>query len=318
MSEYLSIRALGTPVLLFFCAEREVRQGLGDSRSPMIASVAANIFNVALDYLLIMVLGLGVSGAAWATVTSGVLELVILFGVLRGSRPGMGRVRWRDLVSTWTMGWPTGLQFLIEMSSFLMLSVMISRYRELDMAAHQITIQLIHFGFMPALALGEACAVMAGQAVGAGRMELVRRVARLAMWVGGAYTGACGLLFAFGGTTLAGLFTQKPELVEMTRTLLVVAALFQVSDAANIIARGALRGTGDVRFTALVGTITSWLVLPPSMWLLGYWAGLGALGGWIGMSVEIGAVAFFFWWRLERWGWREAALRTRALGLAAL
>ncbi len=54
------------------------------------------------------------------------------------------------------------------------------------------------------------------------------------------------------------------------------------------------------------------------MWLLGYWAGLGALGGWIGMSVEIGAVAFFFWWRLERWGWREAALRTRALGLAAL
>jgi len=216
------------------------------------------------------------------------------------------------------MGWPTGVQFFIEMGSFLLLSVMISRFGELDMAAHQITIQVIHFGFMPAVALGEACAVMAGQAVGAGRLELVRQSARLALWAGGVYTGVCGLLFAFGGEALAGLFTQDPALVSKARALLLVAALFQVLDAASIIGRGALRGTGDVRFTAVVGTVIAWVVLPPSMWLLGYQLGMGALGGWIGLFVEISMGAAIFWWRLERGGWRQAAERARAIGMAAL
>ena len=317
MSTYLWIRALGTPLLLLFAAEREVRQGLGDSRSPMVASVTANVVNVGLDYLFIMVLGFGVSGAAWATVLAGSVELGLLAGVLRGTRPALGRLRLADMAAVWRMGWPTGVQFFIEMGSFLLLSVMISRYAELDMAAHQITIQLIHFSFMPAVALGEACAVMTGQAVGAGRMELVRGVAHRTMWMAGVYTGACGLVFGLGGEVLASWFTTDAALIALTRTLLLVAALFQVFDGANIVYRGALRGTGDVRFPAVVGILAAWICTPPSMWLLGYKLGMGALGGWIGLSVELIGVAFILWWRLERLGWHQAAIRARVAGAAA-
>jgi MATE family multidrug resistance protein len=208
---------------------------------------------------------------------------------------------------------PTGLQFLIEMGSFTLLTVMVSRYSEAHMAAHQITLQVIHFSFLPAVALGEACSVLVGQAVGAMREQLVRRVARLAMWTAGIYAGGWTLVFALAGRAISAGFTDDPELTRLTVQLLAIAAVFQVFDAANIIGRSALRGTGDVRFPAVVGVCLAWLLTPPSMWLLGYQLGLGAIGGWIGLCGELILGAAIFWWRLERENWRAAMTRARAL-----
>jgi multidrug resistance protein, MATE family len=78
-----------------------------------------------------------------------------------------------------------------------------------------------------------------------------------------------------------------------------------------MVARGILRGAGDVRYPAIMGVALAWALTPPLTWLLGYQAGLGALGGWIGLCAEFCAGAALFWWRLGRGGWRGAAERTR-------
>ena len=91
-----------------------------------------------------------------------------------------------------------------------------------------------------------------------------------------------------------------------------MAAAFQVADAANVVARGVLRGTGDVRYPAVIGILSAWLLTPPLCWLLGHQMGLGAFGGWIGLSAEIMAAASLFWWRLVRRGWQQSAARSRA------
>ncbi len=315
---YLSIRALGIPLTLVFCAMREVRQGLGDARTPMIASLAANAVNIALDYLLIITLEQGPAGAALASViAAGVEVVVILLVQLWRQGLALAGTRLRHVHALWKLGWPTGLQFLIEMGCFAVLTVMVSRYSERHMAAHQITIQVIHFSFLPALALGEASAVMAGQAVGACREALVRQVSRLAIVAGGLYCGACALIFGLGGAALARAFTDDGELVALTAQLLLIAAVFQVFDAVNMIARCTLRGTGDVRFPAVVGTLLAWALTPPAMWFLGYHLGLGAVGGWIGLCAEIIIGALIFWWRVERLGWQGAAMRARAIRAAA-
>jgi MATE family multidrug resistance protein len=90
-----------------------------------------------------------------------------------------------------------------------------------------------------------------------------------------------------------------------------VAAVFQVFDGANVVARGALRGTGDVTWPAWVGILTAWALTPPLTWFLGWHLGLGALGGWIGLCLEIILGAALMWWRLERGGWRHAAAKSR-------
>src|SRR5207249_3195361 len=135
----------------------------------------------------------------------------------------------------------------------------------------------------PAFAVGEAASVMAGQAVGARRDALVLRVARLGLLAAGAYTGACSIVFALGGGLIVAGFTTAPALTSVAVRLLQVAAAFQVFDGANVIARSVLRGAGEVRFAAVVGVTTSWVLTPPLAWLLGYRLGLGAFGGWLGL-----------------------------------
>jgi Na+-driven multidrug efflux pump len=73
-----------------------------------------------------------------------------------------------------------------------------------------------------------------------------------------------------------------------------------------------LRGTGDVRYSAFIAATTSWLTLPPLSWWLGVHLGLGALGGWLALFVEITAGAGLLWWRLERGHWLRFAEQSRA------
>jgi MATE family multidrug resistance protein len=136
------------------------------------------------------------------------------------------------------------------------------------------------------------------------------------LWVAGIYAGAWTLVFALGGRAISAGFTDDPELTRLTVHLLAIAAVFQVFDAANIVGRSALRGTGDVRFPAVVGVGLAWLLTPPGMWLLGYQLGMGAAGGWIGLCMELVLGAGIFWWRLEREDWRAAMARARALRAA--
>jgi MATE family multidrug resistance protein len=153
---------------------------------------------------------------------------------------------------------------------------------------------------------------MAGQAVGADRDDLVRSVARRAIVLAGGYAALCTVIVAFGAGWIASLFSLDRAVIAKAATLLTIASVFQIADAANIVARCVLRGTGDVRFPAVIGVVVAWAVTPPLTWMLGLELGWGAPGGWIGLCVEITAGAAILWHRLLRGGWRGAAERSRA------
>jgi MATE family multidrug resistance protein len=98
---------------------------------------------------------------------------------------------------------------------------------------------------------------------------------------------------------------------DTTVTLIRISALFLVADAANVIARGALRGAGDVVYPAVVGVVTAWLGAPPLAWLLGLELGWGAAGGWLGLTAEIFIGAAIVWHRVETRGWQASAEASR-------
>lgn len=310
--QYVWIRLLGTPLVMVYVALREGRYGLGDSHSPMVAVVTGNVVNIGLDYLFIFSFGWGVAGAAWATVIGHVVEAAILvFRMDAWARPRM-----RDLRNLWRVGLPTGIQFLLEVGAFAVLAGLLAALSEREMAAHQIALQVIHFTFLPTLAFSEAVSVLAGQAVGANRDGLVHEVAREGLKIAAAYAVLCTfVLVAFAGP-IASAFTDDVDLRTAAIHLLYVAAVFQIFDAANVMARGALRGVGDVRYAAVLGITTAWVCTPPLTYLLGYEAGLGALGGWLGLCLEIMVGAGLLWHRLLRDGWKAAAKESR-LALSA-
>lgn len=309
--EYLSIRALGTPMALFFVAVRESRYGLGESRWAMASTIVANVTNIVLNYLFIFHLEMGVAGSAWATVIAHGVEALMMGLVQLRDGYRLAGTSMRHVAAIWRIGVPTGVQFLLEFGAFAMLTFMLAALSETEMAGHQIAIQLIHFAFLPAVAIAEAVSVLAGQAVGAHRDALVVRVARYGLAIAGGYAVLCGLVFAFGGRWLSSAFEASEPVMVVTTRLLMVAAAFQLFDAFNIIARGALRGTGDVRFPAWIGILCAWVCTPPLTWLLGYHYGLGAVGGWLGLTLELVIGAVVLWTRLERGGWTYWAARSR-------
>jgi multidrug resistance protein, MATE family len=310
-ADYLAIRSLGAPLVLMYAALREARYGQGDSRSPMRASLAGNAVNIVLDAVLILGLEWGVRGAAVATIFGNLTELLVLAWPMRAQ---LAKVRWRpDAVrAVWSQGVPNGLQFIMEVGSFLILTIIVARISAVDAAAHQLVLHLVNVSFLPAHALAEAAAVLVGQAVGAGKDPLVPVVARRALTLGAAYSAACCVVYAvLGGAIVTAMASGDDALAARATTLVHIGLAFLVADAANVIARGVLRGASDVRYAAVVGIATSWLTTPPLTWLLGQTAGLGVVGGWIGLALEIFVGASLFWLRVVRGGWRPAAAAAR-------
>lgn len=309
---YLRIGALGALPTLVRVAVEQARLAQGDSQWPMRVNVLSNVCNVGFNYLFIFVLDMGVAGAAWGTLVANGIGCVAILGVQALEGYDARGVARHHLAGVWRLGMPSGIQMALEMGSFTTMVVMLTNLSELDGAANQIGIQIIHFGFLPIIAIGQAASVMAGQAVGAGRRELVRVVTGKAILPAGIYSLFMTVALVVGGGWIASYFTQDPELLRVVRQLLYVAAAFQVADAVNIIARSVLQGTGDVRFCAVAGIFLAWMMTPPLTWLLAYRAGLGALGGWLGLLLEIFVTAVIFWLRVRGTRWHAAADRSLA------
>jgi len=309
--QYITIRSLGFPLVLVFAALREASYGQGDTRTPMRASLAGNAVNIAFDVIAIFVLHWGVKGVALAVILGGATELAVMAWPMRSAIFGMrvSRVALRDV---WAQGVPNGVQFVMEVGSFLILTVLVARMSAVDGAAHQMVLHLVNVSFLPAHALAEAAAVLVGQAVGAGKDHLVPSVAKRALALGAGYATLCLGAYALLGSSIThALAAKDPALAERATTLLHVGLAFLIADAANVIARGVLRGASDVRYAAVVGIATAWLTTPPLTWLLGIHWHLGVVGGWIGLALEIFVGAGVFWLRVWRGGWKPAAAAAR-------
>jgi len=309
---YLRIGALGALPILVRVAVEQSRLAIGDSRSPMRVNIFMNICNVALNYCFIFVLEMGVAGAAWATLIANIIGCAAMLWVQSDDGivlRGYGRTQ---LANVWRLGFPSGLQMALEMGAFATMVVLLTNLSEIDGAANQIAIQVLHFGFLPCMAIGQAASVLAGQAVGAGQRQLVRGIAMQAMIPACAYALLAGITFFFAGEWIAGFFTDDPALLELTTRLLGVAAVFQLADAANIVSRSVLQGTGDVRFCAWMGVSLAWMLTPPLTWLLAYHYGLGAFGGWLGLCFELFVATAIFTTRVRGTRWHAAADRTAA------
>ena len=315
--EYLLIRGVGAIPVLIGQALREARYGVGDSRTPMYGALVANLLHIPLNYLLIFSLGWGVAGAAWSTLIVQCLELAWLIIVHYPTGFGLRAARLRHAKDLLRVGFSTGLEFFLGVSAFTALVALIARMSEADLAAHQIGIQMIHFAFLPVVAIGEAGSVLSGQAVGANNDRLVRVVASRALALALAYSGACTLLFALAPEWLVSGFRVDPEVHRIIVRLLWIAAGFQILDAVNIVLRAVLRGTGDVRIPALQSVVTAWIFAPSLTWFLGIRHGLGAPGGWLALTVDMAFGATFLAVRTLRGSWLPSARAARARIIAS-
>ena len=183
------------------------------------------------------------------------------------------------------------------------------------MAAHQIALQVIHFSFLPAFAVGEAASVLAGQAVGAERDELVLRGRARSLWRRRARTPAPARWSSrFGAPLIVAGFTRRSRRV----AALAVHApprgggLPDARRRQHRRARGAARRRRRALRRPSSACVTSWAFTPPLTWLLGYRARPGRARRLARLRRRDRAWRrVILWWRLERGLWLPAARASR-------
>ncbi|MDB4991139.1 MAG: Multi antimicrobial extrusion protein [Myxococcaceae bacterium] len=309
---YIAVRSLGMPIILAYVALREARYGFGETRSPLVSAVLGNIAHALLDYLALYVLHLGATGAALANVLAFTLQVALLSVAQRelgfGFGPRARAVQWEVVRA----GAFTGMQFVLEIGSLTALSLLLAGVSDLQMAAHQIAVQLSAFCFLPALAIAEAATVLSAEAVGRGRLDAVYGVARAARRVALTYAGLCAAVLTLLGGLIAQLFTTDHALQTTVRSVLVAVAAHQVFESLAVSGHGLLRGVGATRVSALCALGCAWLCTPWLGYLLVRHFELGAVGAWMARAFELACASLIVWRYIERGSWRAGAHRPRA------
>lgn len=257
------------------------------------------VLNVFLNWVMIYGrLGcpaLGLAGAAWATMISRTAILIGMFVWLYSAK-GMKKWApdrwfklpgWVEIRKFLGIGIPSSLQMICEVSAFSVAGLMIGRFGETAMAAHQIALMCSATAFMIPLGLSMALSVRIGNATGAGHYERLRIIAKSG-WVIAVGYSVCGAVFFFTlGSWLASLYTDELPVIRLAASMMMVVGVFQLFDSLQVISASMLRGLRDTRIPALVAFFAYWLVGLPVSVLLSAKYTYGAIGVWCGVALGL-------------------------------
>lgn len=294
---------------LVFTAGRTYLQSIGQAGAAAWAYVWTNIVNLIGNVILIYGdpglerLGLpgiglpplGVFGSGLSTTIASFVTLFVIYRAImkHGARPTREDFR-RDneiIRRIVRVGWPIAMHLLAEVGAFSLAGIFAGWLGPQAMAGHQVALSLASMSFVFALGVGNATAVRVGLAVGRSDSPGARRAGFAGLVAGVMMMSVSISLFAFAPGFCARILTDKPDVIEATIPLLRIAAIFQLADATQVIAAGALRGAGDTKTTQIVNMLGYYVVGLPLALILGFGFHLGAPGIWWGLTAALFGVA---------------------------
>jgi MATE family multidrug resistance protein len=323
------LRALtwGTLPLFLYAAFRRYLQGMGLVKPVMFALVSANAINAVGDWILIYghfgVPALGVAGSGWATTIArtymaGVLIVYALYHDFRYPS-GLRQVSLRPHVAQITrliaIGLPAAVHVTLEVGVFAAATTLAGMLDPVALAAHHIVLDISSVTFMIPLGLASAGAVRVGQALGRGEPAAAGQAGWTALALGVAFMACAGLVMIALPRPLASLFTTDPAVIATAATLMLVAAAFQLFDGLQGVSTGTMRGAGDTHTPMFCNLIAHWGIGLPLGYLLGFTAGYGILGLWVGLALGLGTAGLYL---LRAWTRKARSLGRGEFPLAAV
>jgi len=319
---YLRIAGWGIAPAVVMTVFRSHLSALEHARVVLWAVLAGAVANAGMNWVLIFGnLGapeLGIAGAAIASIgTQSLIALALALhaGLHRDLKQDtlfarFWRPDWEAFGQVFRLGWPIALTLLSESGLFMATLVMMGWIGPNPLAAHGIAIQICSVTFMVHIGLSQAATVRAGRAWGKGDVEGLRLAAAAALILSAGMVALTIAGFVLVPEVLVGLFLDpadplRPEILALGASLLMVAALFQLADAGQVMALGLLRGVQDTRVPMVYALIAYWVLGLPAAYVIGFPMGFGAPGIWAGLVVGLGFAALMMMLRF----WRGPARR---------
>ena len=311
-AKYTLAIAVGMPGAGIFLAYRFYAEALNEASQVtriMLTGLAANIpLNAVFVYGWLGMPALGGIGCGiGSTLVFAGMAAAMAINTRRRRIPS-GYSLWRRLLqpdfarirSILWIGVPIGIAIFFEVTLFSAIALFLTDLGPVVVAAHQVALSLTSVTFMIPLSVAMALSVRVGHWLGSNRTDLARRTAWLGIGINLIFAVISATVMVLFSYRLTSLYTPDPAVIALASTLMMYAAVFQISDATQVAAAGALRGYHDTLVVMLITFVTYWLVGLG----LGYWLafGRGNAGGaedfWTGLVIGLTTAAVLLSWRL--------------------
>ena len=308
---YLSVLAFSLLPVLIFQSCRQFAEGLSNTRIAMIIMLGSVFLNIFLNYILIYghagFPAMGLLGAGYGSLASRMVMMLVILGYIYFSKQffiyrmgfmigNYSRQIFRKLLS---IGLPAGMQFIFEVAAFDFSAIMMGWLGTNALAAHQIAINLATISYMTTSGIASAATIRVSNELGKRDIKKVRDVAYTLIIMALLFMLVWAILFIVGRNFLPTIYIDDMEVIKIATPLIVIAGFFQLSDGAQVVCTGALRGLQDVKMPTVFIFIAYWIIGLPLGYYLGFKAGFGSTGIWYGLLIglTITAIAMFFRFR---------------------
>jgi len=253
---------------------------------------------------------MGVRGAAVASVSTAMVTFLVL-AIYAQVQPVLRqhaifiriwRPDWPAFREVLVLGWPISATMLAETGLFSASAVMMGWIGTVELATHEIAIQITSISFMVYLGLSNVATVRVGRALGRGDPTGIWRATVTTFVLQLMVAVVMIVLFLSIPERLIGLFLDASEpraatIISYGAGLLMLAAAFQIVDGLQVVALSALRGLNDTRVPMIIAAISYWGVGMPAAYVLAFHAGFGGYGIWAGLVIGLTLAAIMLIWR---------------------
>lgn len=324
-ARYYLIFSLAIPFAQLRQLSGSMLQCSGDMKTPSILNASLCGCDVVLNFLLIFpsrtvtVLGfslwvpgagLGVTGAALGTAFSDVIIAALMFcaaGIrspkLTLRKKGSWKLRKKCLLTAAKVAIPLSCDHIALCSAYVAATKIVAPLGTLSVAANSLAVTAESLCYMPGYGIGSAATTLVGQSIGAGRKDLSRQFARLAVLLGMSIMACTGLLMMFLAPFAFALLTPDAAVRALGTHVLRLELFSEPLYGASIVCAGALRGAGDTLVPSILNLVSMWGVrITASLFLA---PRFGLTGVWVAMAGELCFRGIIFLVRLLREKWLE-------------
>ena len=300
------------PVMIWGTA-KQFLEGVGNTRIAMVTIILSNSLNILLNWIFIFgkcgLEPMGAVGAGYATLVSRICQCFMLVGYFLLTprfKEYTSRLFERTKLSLRTMGSimkvgvPIAFQMLMEASAFVVAGILVLAFGAASVSAYQIGVNMMNVTFMIVVAIGSATTILCSHIYGRGNFSRLRHTVNAAYRLGLMWNLSVATIFVLLRYQIPALFTTNQEVIDLTATMLIFIALFQLSDCLQAISISILRGLQDVKIIMPIVVLSYVIFNIPIGYFLAFNCGLKADGLIIGFIVGLSTCALLTILRVRR------------------
>ena len=292
---------------------KQFLEGIGNTRITMVTIIISNAINILLNWIFIFgKLGfepMGAIGAGWATLISRIAQCLMLVGYFiyapqfkeytskLFSRTRLSINAMREILR---VGTPISFQMAMEASAFTVAGLLVLAFGAHSVSAYQIGVNMMNVTFMIVIAIGSATTIICSHIYGRRDFGKLRNTMNASFQMGLAWNVSVAILYIIFRYQIPSLFTTNQEVIDITASMLIFIALFQVSDCLQALSISILRGLQDVKVIIPIVFISYVVLNIPVGYILAFKCGMQANGLIIGFIVGLSCSALLTILRVRR------------------